>query len=104
MRKITLCHRSNGGTAITNFDPADEPLYLATILAYGDESLVIHDEAYKPCLPGSKSLHCLTDEEKLDLSAFWRMYERLSKHPAFSDCPYVKIRVSAAPATEGSQS
>lgn len=73
----------DGGTALTNFSPKEEPIYLAAIEAFGDPNYVVaHAPMAGPyVIPTDYSLHRLDihNMPKRDSGPFWRVFEEIRK-------------------------
>lgn len=77
LREITLGHKHDGGTGITNFPEEQAAIYREAIRLHGDASLVVDERDYMGGHDGYFSLHDLSTERAPygDLSPFWRVYD-----------------------------
>lgn len=73
-------HWGEGGLGITNFDIEELPLYEDAIKLYGDPTLFISENIMVPeCFLIPENERCLCCTEWKDLSAFWRIFDKLKK-------------------------
>lgn len=72
-------HFTNGGTAITNFRPAQEALYRAAIIKSNMEEVLAVGPPTSRGNPEDKALHYIKRGKHSDLSAFWDVFHDLQK-------------------------
>lgn len=76
-------HWLDGGTALTNFDPKDEPKFLAAIEAHGDPAYVVVRAPMdkRGSIATDYSLHYLDVQTKRDSSPFWETWRKVANVP-----------------------
>lgn len=82
-KKIIMKHRSEGGTALTNFLPNQFNQYLEAVRRFGDSRFVVVNDPIPPMTPGSGgSLHSMTNE---DNSSFWETFRAVQEEMLHTD-------------------
>ncbi len=74
-------HRSNGGTALTNFNPKEYAIYQTAINTHGDSSFFIVKESYLGTPKGYYSLH--REGKDGNASSFWETFRRTKEKTRF---------------------
>jgi len=79
-RVVSHRHWTDGGTALTNFDPKDEPKYLAAIEEHGDPAYVVVRAPMdkRGSIPTDYSLHYLDMPTKRSSSPFWETWRKVA--------------------------
>ena len=82
-RVVSHRHWTDGGTALTNFDPKDEAKYLSAIEAHGDPAYVVVRAPMdkRGSIATDYSLHYLDMPTKRSSSPFWETCRKVANAP-----------------------